>query len=307
MCIQDYRYLSDFFDRVKNISEIQYNHFDGYFKGMDEDDRVSLNRCIEYMITVQKYSIQEIADSYIEWCMFFVGERKYYVTHNNEYRYHSYEEIGNLYNDESHMKNYMIGISIATYLWGIQRQNLHFFKEYCKRDMHVGGKYLEIGPGHGEYLRIAAENTNFDIYKAVDISPSSTEQTKNVLDFYYRDRRDIRQKITVECQDFFELEDSNKYDAIVCSQVIEHVENPQDFLVKMNSLKGENALVYVSTAINSPFPDHIYHFHNSSEVEKMVTESGFEIVDEFQSSADGISLEKAVDKGYDIVIGFILK
>lgn len=299
--------ISYFLDEVSGLSEIQSNHIDEYLSAMSGEEKEALERRIEYLHKIENNSFNEIAGCYLAWCTYFVEERKYFVTHDEQYRNHTYAEIDASYHDGNYMKNYMIGLSISAYLWNIQRKNLEFFKGYCIKDRHTGGKYLEVGPGHGEYLSVAMENTNFDSYVGIDISPSATEQTRKFLNYYYKDNDDLLNRLEVKCEDFFDFKDNEKMDAIVISQVIEHVENPSEFLRKARRLAEQNALVYVSTAINSPFPDHIYHFHNSEEVRKLIRDSGFEIVDEFQSTSDGVSLDKAIRKKYDIVIGFILK
>lgn len=305
--LQGYPYIQNFFCSIKEMSGLQSKRMEEYLQEMDSNDKIALEKRLEYLVLAERNTMEQVVGSYMAWCLYFMEERKYFVQNGSQYRYHSYAEISHLYEDSQYMKNYMIGLSIAAYLWNIQRKNLNFFKEYCKRDTHSGGKYLEIGPGHGEYLCTAAENTRFEAYKAVDISPSAARQTKDFLDYYYKSRPEILRRISVECQDFFLMDEQEKYDAIVISQVIEHVERPGEFLCKAKALANTGALVYVSTAINSPFPDHIYHFHNKAEVVQMVEKAGFVIMDEFQSVSDGMSLERAVRKGYDIIIGFILR
>lgn len=304
---EKYNYIRQFLHSVSLASDLQGQHVQGYYDSMDDDDRVALEKRIAYLCEIEGNSISNLTDSYMAWCGYFTEERKYFVRHGGEYRNHSFAEIDAAYKDPEYMKNYMIGLSLSAYLWDIQRQNLKFFKRYCAIDKHKGGKYLEIGPGHGEYLSTAVENTNFDYYLGVDISDSAAKQTKSFLSYQYKEKPEILRKIEVRNQDFFDMDENDKYDAIVISQVIEHVEDPKSFLHKVLKLAKTGALIYVSTAINSPFPDHIYHFHNSEEVRRIVRECGLDIVSEFQSTADGMSLERAIKKNYDIVIGFILK
>lgn len=305
--IENYRYIDGFLKNVMLISNLQGKHVQEYYDAMEDEDRQALEKRIQYLCEIDGNSVAEVAESYIAWCTYFAEERKYYLTHNRQYRNHSFEEISEAYQDAKYMKNYMIGLSLSAYLWSIQRDNLKFFKKYCLQKRAKGGRYLEIGPGHGEYLSTAVENTDFDYYLGVDISESAANQTSSFLKYIYHNSPENLRKIEVKNQDFFEMDESDKFDAIVISQVIEHVENPRSFLEKARKISNPGALIYVSTAINSPFPDHIYHFHNSTEVWTMIDEAGFDIIDEFKSSSDGISLEKAIKKEYDIVIGFILR
>lgn len=303
---RNYELIEEFAETVKNKSEMQANQMDGYISGMSDVDKNELSIRLAYLLEGKGMSMAEIADCYIAWCHCFMEERKHFVK-TGEYRYHSYAEIAHIFRNEEYMKNYMTGLSISAYLWSIQRMNLSFFRKYCSEDLHNGGRYLEVGPGHGEYLITAVNNTDFDMYIACDISEPAVKLTRDYIDYYYSDNTNALDKIAIECKDFFEIDEDIKYDAIVISQVIEHTEDPRKFLAKARSISNKDALIYISTAINSPLRDHIWHFRSREEVVKMVIDSGFEIIDEFMATSDGITLEKAVRKKYDIEIGFILR
>lgn len=296
--------INDLLVCIQDKSPLQARNIDKYLGEMDVIEKEKLNRRLEYLVFSGE-TIESIVTSYLSFCEYFMIERKYFVE-NGSYRYSSYEEAAVLYNDTEYMKNYMIGLPLGLYLWRMQRDSMRFFREKCKLDKHTSGKYLEVGPGHGEYLVTAIENMNFDEYYAIDISQSSVEMTKGFVSYVYGTKPEIFGKINIERKDFFELE--NKiYDAIVISEVLEHVENPYDFLCKIKELSNKDTFIYLSTAINSPFPDHLYHFHNREEVCKMIQDSGLKIVDEVMSTAEGITLDRAIKKNYDITIGFILK
>ena len=165
---------------------------------------------------------------------------------------------------------------------------------------------MEVGPGHGEYLVTAIENMAFDRYLAVDISLTAAEMTKSFVEFALHGKQELLDKVSIEHKDFFEFTSAEKFDGIVISEVLEHVENPKDFLVQVKKLSKKDTFIYLSTAINSPYPDHLYHFHNKEEVYALFEEAGLRVVDEVEATIDGISLEKAIRKKYDIMVGFIL-
>jgi tRNA G46 methylase TrmB len=56
-----------------------------------------------------------------------------------------------------------------------------FNKFLNTNDLARDSKYLEIGPGHGEYFVTAMQQTNFSEYVAVDISKTSVELTQNFI------------------------------------------------------------------------------------------------------------------------------
>lgn len=295
--------IESLLDCIAEMSPLQENNVKRYLNAMSSLEKDNLDRRLNYLLSTGN-TIEDIAQSYLNFCMYFLEERKYFVEHG-QYRYSTYEEASVLYEDREYMNNYMVGLALGLYMWQIQRVTMDFFRKKCSEDKHEGGAYLEVGPGHGEYLVTAFENMNFDSFYAVDISQSSVDITNSFLNYVYHDQPDNLNKILVERKDFFDLDD-NKYDAIVISEVIEHVVNPKDFLVQVKKLAKKDSFIYISTAINSPFPDHLYLFRSIEEVHKMIEEAGLIIVDEITSTSEGISLEKAIKKKYDITIGFIL-
>lgn len=295
--------LDDLMSRIREKSSLQARNVQKYLDEMNSTEKEKLSRRIHYFLeTGEDYD--SLAEGYLNFCFYFMEERKYFVEHGS-YRYSTYKEAEGLYKDAAYMKNYMIGLSLAVYLWSIQRESMRFFVDKCQKDSHTGGKYLEVGPGHGEYLVTAVENMSFDHYLAVDISRTAAEMTKEFVRYALRNNAEAMEKVSVLHKDFFSIKEE-KFDGIVISEVLEHVENPKDFLLQTGRLAKPDTFIYLSTAVNSPFPDHLYHFRSKEEVHCLLKETGFKIVDEIISTAEGISMEKAVKKGYDITLGFIL-
>ncbi|MCI8378543.1 MAG: class I SAM-dependent methyltransferase [Lachnospiraceae bacterium] len=290
--------------KIAEKSPMQEKNVQKYAAAMDGLEKEKLSRRIRYFLE-RGSTYETMAEGYLKFCEYFTEERFYFLE-NGTYRYHTYEEASVLYNDEEYMNNYMTGLAFAIYLWGIQRDGMRFFRKKCEEDIHSGGRYLEVGPGHGEYLVTAVENMGFDHYLAVDISQTAAKLTHSFVEFALRDRQNLLDKVDVEHKDFFDFTTEEKFDAIVISEVLEHVENPKDFLVQVRKLSKKDTFIYLSTAINSPYPDHLYLFHNKEEVYEMFKETGLKVVDEVVSTIDGISMEKAIRKKYDIMVGFIL-
>ena len=85
--------------------------------------------------------------------------------------------------------------------------------------------------------------------------------------------------IIIEQRDFFSFIPEEKYDVIVMGEVLEHVERPADFLRQMLRCSHKDTLSYVTTVIDAPERDHIYHFHTPKEVFDTVESAGFKVKD----------------------------
>ena len=123
------------------------------------------------------------------------------------------------------------------------------------------GSYLEIGPGHGYFFYNALNFTAYTHFVGVDLSETSIQQTKSLADW-----KTPEKNIQLYQGDFFySLLGESCFDAIIMGEMLEHVENPQDYLKKISLLAKQDAYIFITTCINAPAIDHIYQFKNLEE------------------------------------------
>ena len=299
--MEESKIVESFFHTIGEIEPLQRKKAESYFQAMSQEEKTKLVRRISFFL-LEEETIKSLAESYIAFCDYFVNER-YHFAKTGTYRYHSLEETQTLYEDHDYMHNCMIGLCLASYMWQIQRDIMRFFVEACKQAEQRNGRYLEIGVGHGEYFVSAIENMEFDQYIGVDISMTSVKMTEKYADYVIGEKKDF----TVLHKDFFDYNSDETFQGIVMGEVLEHVEEPLKFLKKIHELADKDAFIFLSTAINSPYPDHIYHFHNVEEIYELFRQSHLRVKKEICTTAEGISLERAAKKKYDIMVGFILE
>ena len=71
-------------------------------------------------------------------------------------------------------------------------------------------------------------------------------------------------------------------------EVIEHVDNPMQFLKKIKKLMNIDSKVFISTCANCAQIDHKYHFRNIEEIRKMILKSKLKIEKELVSASESI-------------------
>jgi 2-polyprenyl-3-methyl-5-hydroxy-6-metoxy-1,4-benzoquinol methylase len=81
--------------------------------------------------------------------------------------------------------------------------------------------------------------------------------------------------------DIFDYEPELKYDFITMGEIIEHLENPKELLLKMKNLLTDNGLCFKTIPINSPAIDHIYIFRDQHEIRTMICNAGLKIIGDF--------------------------
>jgi 2-polyprenyl-3-methyl-5-hydroxy-6-metoxy-1,4-benzoquinol methylase len=267
----------------------------------DNSVKLSFDKYLEFCIS-QKYDLDYLVECYNLIVKDTLIEQFYFVR-NKKYRYSSYEEVANsVYLNEDYMRKYMYGLGITSYLWVQHLKYNIFFKETIPKNLK--GKYIEIGPGHGHFMLDAIEMTSYDHFVGVDISPTSLNMTKEILDNHtFKEGK----KIDLILSDFLKIDNSQKYDALVIGEVLEHVESPIDFITKIKSITHINSYIYLTTCINAPAIDHIYLFDSVDHLEYIINQGGLVISSKMVVPYPGLSIEETVEKRLPINIALILK
>lgn len=268
---------------------------------LTEEEKKSLRHIIDFLS--DSYTIEQMAEAYLLFVRDTMEEQKFWVENGmSRYRYSTLEEVQDkVYFNESYMKKYMLGLQISGYIWKNHLQVHRWYQNIMKN--FRGNLYLEIGPGHGQYFVEAMACKNFRKYIAIDISPSSIELTEKYIECF----GDKDAAYELWCSDFMNLQTSEKFDAVVLSEVLEHVEKPELMLEKIYEITADGADIYVNVPINAPEIDHIYLWKSIEEVEIMLKQAGFIVADFFAAPANGVSLERAVKKKYAINLAYHLK
>jgi trans-aconitate methyltransferase len=115
-------------------------------------------------------------------------------------------------------------------------------------------------------------NLNF-----LDVSSTSISIARNFI------RNDSVKFINADIMGF---DPDDKFDFISMGEVLEHVEQPLELLIKLHGLLNDAGHLFITTPTNAPAIDHIYLFNNFDEVRSMLKESGFKIIEETTTYAE---------------------
>ena len=294
--------LEKFLNLVTQKSALQNKYIKKYLPNLTAQEIEDLKQLIGFYEFLG-YSIEDIAEYYL----FFVEriimeETKYFVEHGT-YRYSTFKEVSSdVYFNDLFMTKYMIGLGVSTYLWSHHLNGLRFFINFISSVK--GENYLEIGPGHGEYFTKALKYSNLKFFHAVHLSESSVKLTKQYVD--YCKLGGGGGQVCIENKNFFEFTPSVKYDVIVMGEVLEHVEEPLKFLRQIAKCSTEKTKSYVTTVVDAPTPDHIYHFRSPEEIFNMAESAGFKILEYKLFTPNNKPIEKVKKLHEAIWVGMIL-
>jgi SAM-dependent methyltransferase len=288
---------------------MQNNFLAGSIRSITASEAASMEEWLEYC-EFQGAGLSYLSASYDLFVRDTMREQMFFARHKR-YRYSTYEEVSTkVYFDADYMRKYMYGLAVSTFLW----PNHRLMSEYFQRTLPngLGGRYLEVGPGHGFYMLTAMTCTSYDSYEGIDISPASVALTQSVLDHH---PLAASKKYSVRQADFLQFSSATPlaqelkahYDVLVMGEVLEHVEEPQRFLKQIPGLAHATTHIYLSTCINAPEIDHISLFRSIAQLKELFGCSGLTISDQLVLPYNNLSLEEAEQCGAPINVAFILK
>ncbi len=215
------------------------------------------------------------------------------------------DALHNVYNNESEMQSYMIGLALSQFLWSSHYEIFSCFKEALGKYSLDAKSYLEIGPGHGLFLSQAMKQLkqceNFD---CVDISSTSIKITKSIMSHIFPADAE---KVTYYHKDMLELSLNDKFDFISMGEVIEHVNFPDKLLTKLKGLLTPGGKGFVSTCVDCPATDHVYHFKSVEEIREMISSCGLAIIEERVCPVEDLPMEEIVRRKITINYCCIIK
>ena len=147
---------------------------------------------------------------------------------------------------------------------------------------------------------------SFDTFLGIDLSQSSIDQTRSIVEFF---NPELGDRFSLQCTDFLDAGDleAGAYDALVMGEVLEHVEEPDRFLRRLADLAAPGAYIYVTTCINAPAIDHIHLWRNTDDLEALIERCGLTIRKALRLPYEGKTIKEAVEENLAINVAYVLE
>jgi 2-polyprenyl-3-methyl-5-hydroxy-6-metoxy-1,4-benzoquinol methylase len=236
------------------------------------------------------------------WMCEMVREEDLYFRRHRKYRLGTFEEADTaVYSDYQVMDQYMKGLLLSQILWSNHALILSFFIEKFLGLPTPGGKLVEVGPGHGLLLALAAKHTGCTELAGWDVSTVSLERTAACLRLL-----DVTTPTRLEIHNVLDGSPvPSQFDRIILSEVCEHLEQPLTALRALRSILVPGGCIFVNMPVNAPATDHIYLLTTPEEVVNMVRTAEFDIEDTCFAPASGYSEAEARRRRIPISVGVI--
>lgn len=233
-----------------------------------------------------------VASDY-RWLCDQIRDEEINFARTDAYRYSTFAETNaNVYSDNAFMERYMHGLLFSHVLWYMHVSSLHFFRQRLAARVKPGGKVMEVGSGHGLLVYLALVELGMKEAVAWDISAISLDQTRHALESL-----GMGDKARYEIQDMHQVAPgSEKFDLVILSHLLEHLEDPVDALSKMRNAVAKGGYLFVNVPLNAPMPDHLQLYRQPEEVAAVLEQGGFRVLEIASHTTQAISLPRALKR-----------
>lgn len=222
-------------------------------------------------------------------CQAMIDEDLFFRRHGR-YRLNRFADaVETVYARPDIMEPYMKGLLLSQLLWANHARASMFFTERFLARLLPSADYLEIGPGHGLGLHMASKALPDGTLTGWDASESSIAMTRRTLAIVKSAKSCRLEMVDVLASP----SPGGAFDAVVASEVLEHLERPDTLLKIVRGLLRKGGIAFFNTPVNSAAPDHIYLWRTPEEIEDLVRSAGFTIIDSAAIPATGYDLERA--------------
>lgn len=234
--------------------------------------------------------VEDAVDAYLKMCNDMIKSQIYFMR-TGKYSIEKAEQAFELvYNKDEEMKSYMIGLAISQFLWESHYKIYQFFLNNINIEKDNIKSYLEIGPGHGLFLKDANQILRNSVeFTAIDISKTSIDITRSIMNFLVKEN-----KIKYITMDILDYNTNKRFDFITMGEVLEHVNSPEKLLFKFNELLSDKGHGFISTCVDCPTIDHVYHFESVEDIREMLSSSNLIIEDERVLPVEDLPMEEIV-------------
>lgn len=237
-----------------------------------------------------------------KWTCDQLRDEELFFHREGRYRLSTFAEAdAEVYSNHDYMGRYVNGLLLSQLLWF---NHVATFEMFLNRVIGAADKpfdYLEVGPGHGLMVYFAAAHPLSRSLEAWDFSEVSLRETRAALETL-----GAAKPVTYTQTDILKAKTSERrYDLIVISEVLEHLETPQTALKLLRQAIAPDGRIFINVPLNSPSPDHIYLLSDPEEVRELIEGAGFKIVSMELFATQGRKIESALNNRISVSAGVV--
>jgi len=295
---QKYPKLGRIVEEVLAVWPEHKRYIEASLRGRDENlltHSETLSDMVDRLAVTVDGGMRTLARDYRFFCEEIILPEELHFRRHDSYRLKTFAEAQReVYDNAPFMTRNMNGLLVSDVLWVNHCRGLQHYANIYLNSLPPGARLLEIGPGHGLLLYLAAQNPNIGALFGWDVSRSSVAMSKHALEVL-----GVKKPIQFETKNILDgsimaASNAELFDAIVFSEVLEHLEDPEQAARVLFHLCKPGGRVWINVPANSPAPDHLYLVREPKQAEDLVHSVGFELADTAHFPMTGVTLERAI-------------
>lgn len=239
-----------------------------------------------------------------KWTCDQLRDEELFFHREGRYRLSTFAEAdAEVYSNHSYMGRYVNGLLLSQLLWFNHVATFEMFLNRVLGGADRPFDYLEVGPGHGLMVYFAAAAPMSRSLEAWDFSEVSLRETRAALEVL-----GAAKPVSYTQTDILKAQTTERrYDLIVISEVLEHLETPQVALDLLRKAISDDGRIFINVPLNSPSPDHIYLLSSPEEVTALVEGAGFKVESMELFATQGRKIESALNNKISVSAGVIAR
>jgi 2-polyprenyl-3-methyl-5-hydroxy-6-metoxy-1,4-benzoquinol methylase len=244
---------------------------------------------------------REFAADY-HWTCDRLREEELFFHREGRYRLQTFAQaLAEVYSDADYMRRYVNGLLLTQALWFNHAATFEMFLSRVIGGTENPFDYLEVGPGHGLMVYFAAVSPLCRHLEGWDVSEVSLRETGEALR-----RLGVARPVALTKMDIMQAAaPDRRYDLIVISEVLEHLEHPDRALRFLRSALTGEGRIFINVPLNSPSPDHIFLLSSPEDVRSLLESAGLRIVEMELFATQGRKIERALANRVSVSAGVI--
>ena len=179
------------------------------------------------------------------------------------------------YSHNETMSGYLWGIYLTNFLWAHHTEISLFYRDYFLAKLSGALNFVEIAPGHGGWGAWALHVLPEARLQGYDISASSIEIATMVTRAAGSgDRASYTEKNALQ----LDAVPKESADAVICSFLVEHLENPEELFAVIGHLLKPRGTAFITGALTAAQVDHIFEFRRESELVLLCERHGMRVL-----------------------------
>jgi len=206
-----------------------------------------------------------------------------------------------LYGDAEEMAGYYLdGLAMTYALWPNHARLLSFLRDDFVPQLPNRGTVLEIGPGHGLLGHTVLRHRPAINYVGLDISGPALDYVRAAFDIW--GHSGSYELIEGDATDLAAADIPIDVDALVCCEVLEHVDEPERILAAIRDRLAPDGLGFLSTVANLEAIDHVYLFDNPEHIRQTIEAAGLTIEQDLPMRLPGDTSSERIPYNYAAIV-----